>query len=561
VANPREFFFPKEPRLTGVSPISGFAPVGLTSYGSNGSVVRTSGVRGITTVNGMGIGYFSAIIPGNGSTYQLYNGYGNASVQENAVLWLGGGLGTYWTQNVVLITENSASSYTLQLVNNIWNFTSISSNMNAGGISGKGSVQCVTVNGAVSCAYIWADPVLLTVKPPFTMNLTMSLLTSGGGGAANVAFLYQIQDSTGANFQGQYDSVKLIPSSPTQSSYFQIGGESPVSETLGGSTTLTLPSDLELVFGGPGGGSSVFVNSISGAQKLFYLNAGGNYSPVPDAFSIGSDTAEQASGIQVNPDFTNTQEPAATLDSGAVSARKIWPLPFSLILSGSNQFQNNSLSLQGVALYSPNSSSPATGIAGLALYSSSGEPAFQTSSSGGFQTLFRPTKGAGIYHEMISYLGSPAFLEENLTFQIAVSSISISGAAGARVVAEFNSTQTIIENESSILVPVLQGSSVVVSFQNSTIGSGTQQQTAEFSGFSGQAQKSVVLNGNTSQNLVANFVQGGASSSIAGSPISATVLLYLVVAAVVALVVGLVIGYLVWGRRSKGFGVIATPPP
>jgi hypothetical protein len=531
----RDAFFPREPRLQDVQPLSGFAPAGIASYGANGSIIQTSSVRGITTINQIGIGFFQAEII-NDTSALSYAGIGNATLQENAVLWLGS-LGTYWTQNVLSITENNPASYTLQLINNIWNFTSLTSNMHQSGVQGNGSVQCITLSNSTSCAYITADPTLITVTPPFTVTLTMSI--GAAGGAADVLFQYQIQDSSGVSQSGQYDSARLYPSNSRVSSYFQIGGESPLSESLLGGTTLTLPSDLELVFGGPGSGSSVFVNSISGSQELFYWN-GASYVSVPDAFSVGSDTGESASGVAVTSNLGNPSLPYATLSSGDVSSQKLWPLPVAFVIKGDNDFQSGYLDLLGQALFATGSNTVASASNITVLESSSGGKTI-TDANGKFEFLFKPTH-SGTTQETISYPGSIAFEKSSLNLQISTSSITISGANGGEVVGFFNSTESVIQNKNNFFVPVLAGTSLVVTFQNST-SSGSQSEN--FLGFGSGNQKSIVLNGKKPQNVTANFSE--LSTGIL-SPLS--IIIYTALAGG-ALVGGLVIGYFLSKRTPR----------
>jgi hypothetical protein len=531
----KDAFFPREPRLEDVNPISGFAPTGIASYGSNG-IIQTSSVRGITSLNEISLGYFSAEIINN-SQATPYVGVKNGSLQENAVLWLGN-LGTYWTQNVVLITENNPSSYTLQLINNIWNFTSVTSNMNQNAIHGAGSIQCETLNGIVSCAYITVGSGSIRVTAPFTVTLTMSIANAGSG-AASVLFQYQIHDATGNNFSAQYDDATLFPSSPRTVSDFQIGGETPVSESPGGGTTITLPSDLELVFGGPGGGSSVFVNSISGSQQLMYLN-GSSYVSVPDSFSIGSDTGEEASGISVAGDFANPTLPSTILSSGEVSAQQLWPLPLSFLIQGQNEFGTNTLDLQGEVVYSlgvaPNITvRPA---ADLIVKDNLTGASITTNTNGAFSFPFKATQ-KGTYQDSINFPGSIEFKNSSDILQIAVSSINIMGAGSGVITAFVNGTQFSIQNQTHILVPVIQGTTLVVTFQNSS-NSGSLQE--HFEGFNtGQAR--VILTGNSPEAFTASF----ATTGIGTAP--GVFFIYAIVGSL-ALVVGIVTGFLL-ARRTK----------
>lgn len=497
-------FFPREPRLQDLTPISGFAPVGIASYGSSSNPVKTNAVKGETSISGIGIGFFSGEEI-NYSTATPYTGIGNATLQENAVLWMGN-LGTYWTQNVIFITQNSQSSYTLQLVNNVWNFTSITANMNQLATNGTGQVQCMDISGVTSCFYYSVDQHTFIVTSPFEISLSM-LAISGSSAAVSVQFQYQISDSSGQNLSGQYDDVQLYPLHSPVTSYFQIGGSTPLSANLGGGTTLTLPSDLELVLGGPGGGSQVFVNSIDGSQKLLYMN-GTSYVPVRDAYSIGSDTAEEASGVTVSPKIVDPSSPQAVLTSGPVSAQKLWPLPISIFLTGTNIFQNSTLSIRGQALYSINSSSRIVPASNLTILESHSGSTLQTDTNGRFGVTFAPNS-VGTFNDTFSYGGSIAFYPVNMSVEIAVSSINVTSVASGELVAILNSTRVLIQNsESIILVPVLSGSSVVATFQN--VSSGSEERDL-FLGFGNSSslrnlENTIVFFGNSSQSVTTNFL-------------------------------------------------------
>jgi hypothetical protein len=126
--------------------------------------------------------------------------------------------------------------------------------------------------------------------------------------------------------------------------------------------------------------------------------------------------------------------------------------------------------------------------------------------------------------------------------QISTSSITISGANGGEVVGFFNSTESVIQNKNNFFVPVLAGTSLVVTFQNST-SSGSQSEN--FLGFGSGNQKSIVLNGKKPQNVTANFSE--LSTGIL-SPLS--IIIYTALAGG-ALVGGLVIGYFLSKRTPR----------
>jgi Thermopsin len=511
-------YFPREPRLGAIEPNSGFAQIGVASYGANGTSVDTDGVQGIATVNSASIGYFAATIVNN-SIASSYTGSGNSTLQENAVAFLSNNLGYFWAQNVVFVSQTGSNTFSLQLINNIWNFNSPTANMSPGIISGSGTVDCFITSGTKSCFYYAYDPNTFTVKAPFTINLTMWIGQGKSGGASDISFNYDIHDSAGDNFSGTYDDAVLFPGTSKTNSFFLIGGESPYGGLLGGTTSLVLPNDLEFVWGGPGDGSAVFMNSFSGTEQLS-IASGSSFVPASDVYSVGSDTGEEAAGIQVSPDLSNPSSPVAVLTSGYVNAVKLWPLPLSLGLSSVSRA--GSLSFSGQLDYSADngtsSASSATNITVNVITTSAqasgivgATQAVSTNEEGGFAYTFTPNFGAGIFFLTFSYPGSPSYDAENKTETIAVSSIALSTVP-------IDSTLTALVNSSAVQVPVsgpdwffavANGTSESVSFQTASAYGASQREL--FSGFAkpGSSQglgPSVAMTGSNVQSVDATFV-------------------------------------------------------
>ncbi len=475
----RYIMFPREQRFLdtreqGQQPISGFAPTGLSSYGSL-TTTYTQGVRGVMSFNQLDIGYFSSTLLNNSNVVQ-FSGTGSASLQENSFLWLGEGLaGVYWVQNVVLINQTLGYQYELQLVNNIWNFSTVTNSIESGGVQGNGSPQCIVLNNQKSCPYIYVDPNIFSVTIPFSITLTMTAAQSATG-AATVNFEYLIE-SQSQNVSGVYDSVIFLPGSPPLSSYFQIGGDTPLGISLPGGTSFAFPSDFEYVIGGPGGGSSVFVNSIMASEELLYEDNQGAFVPTTDAFSTGSVTGEQAFGITVSRNFNDLSFPGASLNSGYVSAYEVWPEPPILSTISVENYESGSVDLSGRLMYSVDSSnSRLVAIAGARIEESINDSLVAnttTDEGGGFALTFKPSS-PGIYLLSVIYPGSVALLERQNQATFVVSLLNITGTSyNSGLDAIFNDTVHVaLFNTSRILVPVQSGSSVSVSFANSTSNEG-----------------------------------------------------------------------------------------
>jgi hypothetical protein len=141
-------------------------PMGLADYGFNeGSTYQYSAVAFYSRTNFTSLSIGASSVPGMG--IQL-------NVIEKGVAE-GKSQGTYWTQDVMHVAQNSATSFTLQAENNIWNFASSSSTMGSdffpnllhecvfGGTAGDGS------NGE----YYYCYGPQVTVSLPFSVALEM----------------------------------------------------------------------------------------------------------------------------------------------------------------------------------------------------------------------------------------------------------------------------------------------------------------------------------------------------------------------------------------------------
>jgi thermopsin len=205
-------------------------------------------------------------------------------VQLNAVLQdvtlFGQSDYSFWTQNVA---EYSTSAHELQLLDNIWNFSSSTGALSLNAIYSHGS------NGTqVGTTYYYALGPLIHVGYPF--RLTLFLNSTVLGNRDVVYFNYTVSNAT-LSRAGSYDEVEF---SSTPSS-----GTTPLPQYVADGSNLNalgLPNDFEMVVGGPGGGSNFDAFNASAAIDL-YDWAGSSFQVVPSAYDVGGDTGETAAGL------------------------------------------------------------------------------------------------------------------------------------------------------------------------------------------------------------------------------------------------------------------------
>jgi Thermopsin len=260
-------------------------PMGIADYGSaNGKAYTYTTTEFVSWAN------FTSLKIGS-------SGKGSMTIQQNLVDYevaVQHNLGEYWIQNVPIVAQ-SGSSYKISIENNIWNFSAVfktfvgtlKSTDLKGNLLGKCSQSGVYGTNEY---YACEAKTTATVKAPFEIKMmtSTSKITSGAengdSSATFSAFIYQAGKLIAG---GSYDQVAFtsgVSSSPS----FHVGGKDP-----GG-----FYNDAETVLGGPGGGASVSLPTISATFSEFYLTKGA-LTTIPHAWSAGSDTAETASGVHM----------------------------------------------------------------------------------------------------------------------------------------------------------------------------------------------------------------------------------------------------------------------
>jgi hypothetical protein len=256
--------------------------------------VTSSLVEGVAYVRNLTIG--PSYLP-NGQFFAS----GNASLQLNAML-----NGSFWAQDVALIHQVNSTYFLVTMVVNFWNLTG----------PFVGVRNTTTFQGLGVICY---QGPTFPVKTPFNLTLFMTLNRS-------LDFGYSVNGKE-----------KIYLSLP-YSGYFVMGGLSKIG----------LPNDLELVWGGPGGGSVV---QISGeiTENLYYKSSSG-LQVVPDALSVGLDTAESAYGLAVSGNLDNIFHPFAVLSPGYNSPSVLWPIPPSISVTQLNKTLIVKLSINDMPL-------------------------------------------------------------------------------------------------------------------------------------------------------------------------------------------------------------------
>ncbi|QKR00472.1 peptidase A5 [Metallosphaera tengchongensis] len=255
-------------------------PVGM-SYFSLFSVEYTPYVVGTVNISSLSIGrsYIA------GQPFQ----YGNASLQLNAML-----NGSYWAQNVMLFQEVGNNTFRVSLIVNFWNLSGPFLNL----------VQNTTTFQGLGVYCYYGPSINLTL--PASISLFMN-------------------SSHSLQFGFMIDGKRTVYLTLPFSGYFKLGGLS----------ANGLPNDLELVWGGPGGGSEV--NMVAHATEELQFLSEDKLTIVPSALSVGLDTAESAYGIASSPNLGNIQSPFDVINRGVNSPSVLWPVPPKVDLIQQNQ--------------------------------------------------------------------------------------------------------------------------------------------------------------------------------------------------------------------------------
>lgn len=240
-----------------------YYPIGVSSNGISPSGVEVA----VQTNSVMGYAYIGSL-----ST-------SGASLQLNVVLVMISlsNFQEYWIQNVIQFEGSQ-----MRFIDNIWNFTAYGAGLNPAYISGNGQVTTTTTNnGQVVSFYYYSTPYHSFSTP---MSLLLFINVSKISDGAEVCIGYEMGGS-----YVKYDTV-IIKLNNINNAYILVAPQ------LTGNGE---HSDVELVWGGFSNGSTATFSAMQSQLAIYYKVTGTNlYSPFPEVYNYGFDTAETSSNIQ-----------------------------------------------------------------------------------------------------------------------------------------------------------------------------------------------------------------------------------------------------------------------
>ena len=271
------------------------APMGVADYGisPSGAYVRESTQwLGVVAIYSLSATSNNSQVP-NAVSFQL-NVMLNYDYKGNAY--------ALWVQDVAdFNTQNNE----IRILDNIWNASAPYANVT--GVQGNG-VICISEN---STFYAYVDNASYTTLSLPATILFLVNVTANSQGQPVIYFWYNY-----GNGWVNYDRVTVTNVVDASNVYFLVDGYN-----LTGRGNYY---DSELIIGGPGDGTSAYINSGTVYFGLFYWN-GHNFQEVRNAYNFGSDTTETVSNanVQANVDPLNGAL-YAKLTAGSGSLGNLW---------------------------------------------------------------------------------------------------------------------------------------------------------------------------------------------------------------------------------------------
>ena len=221
--------------------------------------------------------------------------------------------GEYWPQDVPFVGQ-SGSNFFINELDNIWNFSSSSAEMN-GKIYPNLLGQCSQHGGQPQFYYCLGKATIETTLPfELKIELTTGILSSGTyAGHSYVEFGIWVYHSNTLVGGGWFDQVAFSAPKVKSAPYFYVSGTH--------KNPLGLYNDAETVLCGPGGGSSIRITSVSGSLTEAYIPlSGGSLTSIAHAWSAGTDTAETVSNVAMS----SSTAGIGTAASGADNNVQLW---------------------------------------------------------------------------------------------------------------------------------------------------------------------------------------------------------------------------------------------
>lgn len=310
------------------------APMGIADYGvgTNGNpyYYNTYAFLGQVQLNSLSVSGSS----GASMSFQM-----NVNLQFSLN---NGNSYTYWIQDVAFVdtSANPTSGY-VQFIDNVWNSSSVGSQMAGSSIAGNGTVSSSSGTGFY---YDWAsvlpgNDVTLNYPAEIQMEVISYTAYYNGNYVPAVAFMY----NDGYGWQ-TYDNVYFTFATNTAfDSGFVVNGYN--------YNPAGLFDDAELIMGGPGGGSTTSDLGSSVNLSLEYYN-GFNFQQITSAYDFGSDTAETISNVydtayyygqSTGQIFESITAGSGNLNNSYVNSEVSWMLIVSDIYDGYLYINNNNV--------------------------------------------------------------------------------------------------------------------------------------------------------------------------------------------------------------------------
>ena len=213
-------------------------------------------------------------------------------IQLNVVdykVYENGAAGEYWIQDIPVVVQTTPGHYSIQQLDNIWNFSSSTAKM-GGTIYPNQNGGCSSTGGLPSYYYCYGQTFATTL--PFEVQLTVQTGLAAAGthkGDSVVTFGIHV-----------YHSGKVVGGSQFDAVAFAGAAALPARFTVGGSNPYGLTNDAETILGGDCCSSTVVISSISAQiSESYSASIGGALVLVPHAWSTGNDTSETVSGVHI----------------------------------------------------------------------------------------------------------------------------------------------------------------------------------------------------------------------------------------------------------------------
>ncbi len=331
------------------------APMGIVDYGignnNSGFAFNTTAFTGAVNI--------SSIRTDNSSLPCPYN----MTIQLNSVLQFNynGKNYTYWIQDVALVNTNY-SIPKMEIIDNVWNFSSPAGVMLNSTISGNGTVENSTT--------------------PYYFSYYHYYINSNEIQFREASFTHDGYPEIYMEFENNgkwttFDTLNFTFADNAMDYNFVVNGNHYDNIPKNGKNEV-FAYDAGLILGGPGNGTSTKAIAMNLTMELDYWN-GHNWQAITSAYSAGSDTAETISNVTDIP-VINENETGVQISTGNGQPSLLYTPANLSILNFTSTFNNaNYITLNGRQYNFTDNSIELTlapGSYNLSLFTDNGEKIF-----------------------------------------------------------------------------------------------------------------------------------------------------------------------------------------